>query len=128
MGGDVPKFNTTEPSGRSSAVEVPLQRIEAVYRNHPMVKDIVVFNDRLGQLVALVVSDEVNEGNLRRALDQVADHSAGRAQLVDLVSLPPDDPLVPALFNATGSPRRDVIWQFLVGCIETLTTAGRRLT
>lgn len=104
-----------------------LQRIEAVYREHPTVKEIVVFNDRSGQLVALVVSDEANDPRLRRAFDQIASRTPGCARVEDIVSLRSDDPLMPALFAATGSPRRDVIWQFLVGCIETLTTGGYRL-
>jgi hypothetical protein len=99
---------------------------ESVYREHPAVADIVAFDDRRGQLVALVISDEAREDELRRVLDEIARRRLpGRARIADFVSLTPDDPLVRALCPAEG-PRRDVIWGLLVGCIEALTLAGHR--
>jgi hypothetical protein len=109
--------------------DVLLPRIEALYREHPAVRDVVVFGDQLGQLVALVVSELASDDDLRCALDEVTSRRLhGSARIVDFVSLPPGDPLTSSLFTAAGAPRRDLIWQFLVGSIETLTMAGSRLS
>ena len=110
------------------AREVPTFGVERVYREHAAVQDIVVFSDQLGQLVALVIS-EASEADLRGVLDELARRRLPRdAHLVDLVALHPGDPLVSSLFLATGLPRRELIWQFLVGSIETLTMAGHRVS
>ena len=98
--------------------------VEGIYREHAAVKDIVVFGDRLEQLVALVVSDEPDDGGVRQALDDTATRRLpDYARVSDFVALQPGDPLVPQLFTVTGRPRRDLIWQLLVGSIDTLTAA-----
>jgi long-chain acyl-CoA synthetase len=95
--------------------------VEGVYREHAAVKDIVVFGDKLEQLVALVVSDEPSEDDLRCALDDTATRRLpDYARVSEFVSLQPGDPLVLELFTVTGRPRRDLIWQLLVGSIDTL--------
>jgi hypothetical protein len=113
----------------AAARDVLLARIEALYGEHPAVNDVVVFGDQLGQLVALVVSEHANDNDLRCALDEVATRRLHRAaRIVNFVSLQASDPLASLLFISAGVPRRDLIWQFLVGSIETLTTAGYRLS
>ena len=99
-------------------------QLEKLYRTHPAVQDIAVFVDHLGQLVGLVVSDE-HDDRLRHALDMVA---GGRqhARIVEYVALTTSDPLIPMLFSGKGQPHRDLIWQFLVGGIETLARSGAR--
>lgn len=99
-------------------------RLEKLYRTHPTVQDIAVFVDQLGQPVALVVSDE-DDDRVRHALDAVA---GGRrhARIVEFVTLPGNDRLIPVLFSGKGQPYRDLIWQFLVGGIETLARSGAR--
>jgi hypothetical protein len=97
------------------------------YRNLAEVDDIVMFADRFGQRVALVVSD-ADEDDLRRVLDDCARASDDCICIADFVSVAPDDPLFHALFTASGEPRRDLIWQLLVGCIESLTVEGDRMT
>src|SRR5262249_30669485 len=99
-------------------------RLEKLYRTHPAVQDIAVFVDQLGQLVALVVTDELDD-RLRHALDSVAGDRPS-ARIVEFVSLTSNDPLIPVLFSGKGHPYRDVIWQFLVGGIETLARSGAR--
>jgi hypothetical protein len=103
-----------------------LDRIERVYREHSEVEDIAVFSDRLGQRVALVVS-EVTEADLREVLDEIASHSSECVCITEFVALAPDDPLVPPMFIA-GDQRRDLIWHLLVGCIDTLTRAADRMS
>jgi hypothetical protein len=95
----------------------PQDRIERIYREHPLIKDIAVFE--ITPCVALVVSP-VSERDLRSVLDEIASRSPECTRIVDFVALYPDDPLVPPLFPAAG-PRRDLIWEILVGCIEMLT-------
>lgn len=104
-----------------------LQHLETLYRQHPAVIDIAVFVDRLGQLVTLVVSEEADEDCLRFALDAIALARLLRpVRIVNLVALPADDPLRPVMFPTIGSPCRVLIWEFLVGSIETLTSDGAR--
>ena len=100
--------------------------VECIYLEHPDVEYIAVFRDRLGQRVALVVS-EVTEADLRPVLREIASLSPACACITDFVALLPDDPLVPAMF-ADGNQRRDLIWQLLVGCIDTLTRAADRMS
>jgi hypothetical protein len=88
------------------------------------VHDIAVFVDQLGQLVALVVSDE-HDDRLRHALDTVAGDRR-HARIVEFVTLTSNDPLIAMLFSGRGQPYRDLIWQFLVGGIETLARNGAR--
>lgn len=95
--------------------------VEGIYREHASVKDIVVFGDKLEQLVALIVSDEPVEHDLRVALDTTAERRLpDYARVSDFVALRPHDPRVTDLFTVTGRPRRDLIWQLLVGSIDTL--------
>lgn len=102
--------------------------VEGVYREHDAVKDIVVFGDKLEQLVALVVSEEPSETELRRALDETAlRRLPDYARVSDLVALRPSDPLVVELFTVTGRPRRDLIWQLLVSRLEMLAAARPRI-
>jgi long-chain acyl-CoA synthetase len=96
--------------------------VEGIYREHEAVKDIVVFGDKLEQLVALVVSEHDSEPAMRRALDEMAQRRLpDYARVSDFVAVTPDDPLVAQLFTVTGRPRRDLIWQLLVGSIDSLT-------
>lgn len=130
MGEEVLKCSLAELPGEPAGAgreDGSRRWVESVYREHPAVADIVVFDDRLGQLVALVISAQPGEDELRRVLDEIARRRLpGRARIADFVSLTPDDPLVGALCPAADGPRRDVIWGLLVGCIETLTLAGHR--
>jgi hypothetical protein len=132
MGEDVPKYSLTGLRGELTNTkprDLSLQWVEMIYREHAAVKDIVVFGDQFGQLVALAVSEDASEDDLRCVLDEIASQPLpGYAHVVDFVSLQPNDPLVSAWFTAIGSPCRDLIWQFLVGSIETLTSAGYRLS
>jgi hypothetical protein len=115
-------------SGLESGRDPALCRIESIYREHTMVQDVVAFHDRLGQLVALIVSREPDDSSLRQVLDETARRCpADCPRIVDFVALPPGDPLVPALFTAEGRPRHALVWQFLVGSIDTLTAAGDRV-
>jgi hypothetical protein len=107
--------------------ERSLDPVTRGYRNLAEVDDIVMFADRFGQRVALVVSD-ADEDDLRRVLDDCARHSDECICISDFVSVAQDDPLFHALFTARGEPRRDLIWQLLVGCIESLTVEGERMT
>lgn len=103
-----------------------LETLERAYLEHPAVREVAVFIDQLGQLVVLAVSDEANEAQLRLTLEAIAsDRLCHAIWLADLVVLPTADPLVPGLFPGTR-PHRNLIWQFLVGTIDTLTTAGNR--
>jgi len=99
-------------------------RLERLYSTHPIVRDIAVFVDQLGQLVALVVSDE-DDDRVRHALDTVAGDRR-HARIVEFVTLTTSDPLIPMLFSGWAQPYRDLIWQFLVGGIETLARNGAR--
>ncbi|HET7505179.1 MAG TPA: hypothetical protein VFK02_29375 [Kofleriaceae bacterium] len=129
---DVPKYSPTgfrEDLSNMKPCDHSLQWVETIYREYAALTNFVVFADQFGQLVALVVSEEANDDALRDILDQIASHPLpGYAHVMDFVTLQPSDPLVSALFTTTGSPRRDLIWQFLVGSIETLTSAGYRLS
>jgi hypothetical protein len=98
--------------------------LERLYRTHPAVQDIAVFVDQLGQLVALVVSDE-HDDRVHHALDTVAGDRR-HARIVEFVRLTTSDPLIPMLFSGKAQPYRDLIWQFLVGGIETLARSGAR--
>jgi len=132
-GVDMHRYDRIEPRAtleqcdpeEGAARDVALQHLEMVYREHPEVKDITMFADQLGQFVALVISDEQDEDRLRRALDEIA-RRHGSARIVDFVALPAKDVLIPALFPVADRPRRDLIWQLLVGCIDTLSPAGFR--
>jgi hypothetical protein len=113
-----------EPEDHLRIVPDEIHPVEKLYRAHPAVQDIAVFDDQVGQLVALVVSDEHDDG-LRHALDAIA--GDGRyARIVEFVSLTSSDPLITVLFSGRGQPHRDLIWQFLVGGIETLARSGAR--
>jgi hypothetical protein len=95
----------------------PQDQTERIYRAHPLVNDIAVFE--ITPCVALVVS-EVSERDLRGVLDEIASRSPECTPIVDFVALYPDDPLIAPLFTA-GGQRRDLIWEILVGCLEMLT-------
>lgn len=115
--------------GRIETLAAPrhLETIERAYLEHPAVRDIAVFVDQLGQLVVLAVCHETDEDHLRLALEAIAsDRLCYAMRIADLVVLPVGDPLLPALFPVDGPPHRNLIWQFLIGSIETLTTAGHR--
>jgi hypothetical protein len=103
-----------------------VSEVERIYLEHPDVENIAVFGDRMGQRVALVVS-ELTEADLRPVLSEIASLAPACACITDFVALPPDDPLVPPMF-ARGDQRRDLIWQLLVGCIDTLTRAADRMS
>lgn len=98
----------------------PQDRVERIYRAHPLVHDIAVFGDARTPCVALVVS-EASERDLRSVLDEIARRSPACTPLVDFVALAPGDPLIAPLFTAPGGPRRDLIWEILFGCLEMLT-------
>jgi hypothetical protein len=74
------------------------------------------------------VVSEVTETELRPVLDEIASRSPECACITDFVALAPDDPLLPAMFIAAGDQRRDLIWQLLVGCIDTLARAADRIS
>lgn len=96
--------------------------VEGIYREHDAIKDIVVFGDKLEQLVALVVSDHGNSAEVQRALDETAQRRLpDYARVSDFVMMAPSDPRVAELFTVTGRPRRDLIWPLLVGSIGSLT-------
>jgi hypothetical protein len=97
------------------------------YRELVEVDDIVMFADRFDQRVALIVST-ASEEELRRVLDDCARRSAACVCIADFVSVAPHDPLFHMLFTVSGKPRRDLIWRLLVGCTESLTLDGDRMT
>jgi long-subunit acyl-CoA synthetase (AMP-forming) len=100
--------------------------VEGVYREHPAVREIVVFGDNLERLVALVISDRsvFDSQMLRRALDETAERRLpDYAQVAWFVALRHDDPVLSDLFTVTGRPRRDLIWQMLVSRSERSVAA-----
>ena len=81
-----------------------------------------MFDDKLEQLVALVVSERDNGAEVRRALDETAQRRLpDYARVSDFVIMATSDPRVAELFTLTGRPRRDLIWPLLVASIGSLT-------
>jgi long-subunit acyl-CoA synthetase (AMP-forming) len=101
--------------------------VEGIYREHAAIKDVVVFGDKLEQLVALIVSEAEAAcfTELRLALDETASRRLpDYAQIAHFVALGATDPLVAELFTVTGRPRREAIWQLLKSRMQTLAAAS----